>query len=239
MKITIFGERCSGTNWLEYLLVNNFECEMVWDAGYKHWFAYKDHDKIISQNSDVIYFGIVRNPIDYFMSFYEKKHNQPEERTRSIISFLFKEFYSIETDPKSLNYNKEIKKNGVLVDRNQNGCRYKNIFELRSQKCKFLFKKMPQITKNYFFIKYEDLKKEPEIKLQEVSDLFNFKKKFDNFYIEKKYVYKPAEGVDLSFHKNWICKENYSVKPRIRKNIIENIDKKIEQEMGYMNIGFV
>ena len=39
-KVTIYGERCSGTNYLENLLLLNFDIEIVWDYGSKHFFGF-------------------------------------------------------------------------------------------------------------------------------------------------------------------------------------------------------
>lgn len=36
-KVTIYGERCSGTNYLEELLTENFDVTLVWDYGWKHF----------------------------------------------------------------------------------------------------------------------------------------------------------------------------------------------------------
>jgi hypothetical protein len=41
-KVTIYGERCSGTNYLEQLLIKNFDVEVVWTYGWKHFFGFTD-----------------------------------------------------------------------------------------------------------------------------------------------------------------------------------------------------
>ena len=42
MKVTIYGERCSGTNYLEALLKLNFDVQIVRNYGSKHFFGFKD-----------------------------------------------------------------------------------------------------------------------------------------------------------------------------------------------------
>ena len=32
-KVTIYGERCSETNYLEQLLINNFDIDITWKYG--------------------------------------------------------------------------------------------------------------------------------------------------------------------------------------------------------------
>ena len=38
-NITIYGERCSGTNYLEQLIINNFNCSVTYNYGWKHFFG--------------------------------------------------------------------------------------------------------------------------------------------------------------------------------------------------------
>ena len=44
-KFTIYGERCSGTNYLQNLVNDNFEIELTWEYGWKHFFGFQD-DKL-------------------------------------------------------------------------------------------------------------------------------------------------------------------------------------------------
>ncbi len=65
-KVTIYGERCSGTNYLEELLLLNFDIELTWEYGWKHFFGYND----LSNTDDVLFIGIIRNLPDWLNSFY-------------------------------------------------------------------------------------------------------------------------------------------------------------------------
>ena len=71
-----------------------------------------------------------------------------------IDKFLNKEFYSInDHDHGYCTYSKEL-----MNDRNiYTGKRYKNIFELRHTKIKWLLEDLPNTVKHYIFIRYEDL----------------------------------------------------------------------------------
>lgn len=46
LKFTIFGERCSGTNFLEKAILENFELEMTNEYGWKHFWGYSDYSII-------------------------------------------------------------------------------------------------------------------------------------------------------------------------------------------------
>lgn len=144
MKVTIFGERCSGTNYLEQLLVSNFDVEIIWSYGWKHFFGFDN----LSNSDDVLFIGIIRNLTDWVNSLYREKHNLPSDLTENIDTFLSNTFYSVE-----YNGTEEI-----MYDRNlYTKERYKNIFELRYIKNKFLIETMPKSVKNFILITYDEL----------------------------------------------------------------------------------
>ena len=144
-KFTIFGERCSGTNYLENIIKSNFEIEITWKYGWKHFFGFKNYD-----NSDnVLFIGIIRNPFDWINSLFLDKHHLAPHLRDNIQSFLNKEFWSIH-DKSNLGE--------IMEDRNiLTKERYKNIFELRAIKNKYLLEILPTKVKNYIIIRYEDL----------------------------------------------------------------------------------
>jgi hypothetical protein len=142
-KITIYGERCSGTNYLEKIMLLNFNVEIIWKYGWKHFFGFSD----MSNCDDVLFIGIIRNLEDWINSLYREKYHLPLELTENIESFLNNSFYSIYEDG-----------NEIFQDRNiETKERYKNIFELRHIKNKFLVETMPSLVKNYCLITYDDL----------------------------------------------------------------------------------
>lgn len=142
-KVTIFGERCSGTNYLEELLIKNFDVEITWEYGWKHFFGFNNF-----KNSDnVLFLGIIRNVNDWINSFYRQPHHLPKALIENEDTFLNNEFYS--------EYNNGAE---IMIDRNiETNERYKNIFELRHIKNKFLIETMPKLVKNYLLIVYDDL----------------------------------------------------------------------------------
>ena len=142
-KYTIYGERCSGTTYLEQLINLNFDIEITWSYGWKHFFGFND----LSNTDDVLFIGIVRNLCDWVNSLYREKHHLKPEITKDTNSFLNNTFYSFHDN------NTEI-----MEDRNiETNERYKNIFELRHIKNKFLIETMPKLVKNYLLITYDEL----------------------------------------------------------------------------------
>lgn len=175
-KVTIYGERCSGTNYLEELLTENFDVTLVWDYGWKHFFGFNE----LKNTDDVLFIGIVRNLHDWINSMYKKKHHLPKDNTKDVNSFLNNEFYSVDKD------NKEIMNDRNIYAKNS---RYKNIFELRHVKNKFLVKDMPKLVKNYLLITYDDL----------ASNFGNTMKKIKNYKLPVKSNIKFP--INISYYK--------------------------------------
>jgi len=139
-KVTIYGERCSGTNYLEELLLLNFDVEIIWSYGWKHFFGFND----LTNSDDVLFIGIVRNLEDWINSLYREKHHLSSSLTENIDNYLNSTFCSWNGD------------NEIMTDRNiETNERYKNIFELRHVKNKFLVETMPKLVKNYCLVTYD------------------------------------------------------------------------------------
>jgi hypothetical protein len=142
-KVQIYGERCSGTNYLQELITNNFDVKITWEYGWKHFFGFRD----LTNSDDVLFIGIIRSLDDWVNSLYREKYHLPPELTENEHSFLTYEFYSIYEN-----------NNEIMDDRNIETLeRYKNIFELRHVKNKYLIETMPKLVKNYILITYEEL----------------------------------------------------------------------------------
>jgi hypothetical protein len=87
---TIYGERCSATNYLEELISLNFDVDINWNFGWKHFFGFNNFN-----NSDnTLFIGIVRNPYDWINSLYRDQHHLPRDFI-NIEKYLKNEFYSI------------------------------------------------------------------------------------------------------------------------------------------------
>ena len=151
---TIYGERCSGTNYLENIININFDVKITWEYGWKHFFGFQDNT--LKNSDDTLFICIVKNLPDWINSFYRDMHHLPLRHKNNISEeekideFLNKEFWST-YDGES--YDKEI-----TDDRNMYaGERYKNIFELRHTKIKWMLEDLPNKVKNCIFIRYEEL----------------------------------------------------------------------------------
>ena len=213
----IYGERDSGTNLLEAIFTGNsfyhkqesaaFSIPQSKDYGWKHWFGFNSED-IQKEGQNTLFLGIVRDPYDWIIALFKKKHHIPPINY-SIDNFLLGEWYSIDHKKSSPTYGRE-----VLGDRNwKTGERYKNIFELRKTKLEYLLDKMPQLAQYYKLIRYEDLCVNHNEFLEQISNTYN-----------------------LSFNKNYLKpkpKQHYPLQSKIVKIINDNIDWDVEQQVGY------
>ena len=70
-KVQICGERCSGTNYLQKLLEDNFDVEIVWELGWKHF------PMRIPVPDDLYVICISRNVHDWVGSMLKHRHHVP------------------------------------------------------------------------------------------------------------------------------------------------------------------
>jgi hypothetical protein len=214
-RTQIFGERCSGTNYLEILLKTNFEdIEITWDYGWKHFFPI-NIDK--NNHDDCLFIVIFRNPYDWLSSF----HNNPYHVDQSLKNLTFSDFirkewkcvYNKESATKEddPNFGKE-----MMHERNpETGERFKNILEMRNYKVK-AFLSLEEEVLNYAKFRYEDLRDNPNI-LKGLSEEFKLKLKGNNIvnytkYKTTKQIYQPKEYPPISFVDKFYIRRNLDLR---------------------------
>uniref|UniRef100_A0A6C0LM63 Uncharacterized protein n=1 Tax=viral metagenome TaxID=1070528 RepID=A0A6C0LM63_9ZZZZ len=159
-KFTIYGERCSGTNYLERLIENNFEASVTWEYGWKHFFGF-DQDKL-KGSGDTLFICIVRDIDSWMNSFFRNMYHLPLKYKKIPMEdkktpFLNDEIWSFDEKIKNYSGNKFASRE-ILEDRNMyTGNRYQNIFELRHTKLKYMMEDLPNKVRNCILIRYEDL----------------------------------------------------------------------------------
>lgn len=214
-NIQIYGERCSGTNYLENLLTINFEVSIKWNYGHKHFFGFTD----LKNSDDTLFVCIIRNPFTWINSLFQKPWHLQNELLKKN-NFLNKSFWSYTNNLKTSNQEE------ILTDRNiYTNEKYKNIFEARKIKTKFLLNDLPTKVKNYIFIKYEDLLNNFEETMNKLKDK-ELKIKSNKF----------PENTDQYKKENKKYVENKTI-IFTEKEILNNIDFDIELEksLGYIN----
>jgi hypothetical protein len=233
-NFAILGERCSGTNFLEESIINNFNLSYTSEYGNKHFFCYNNY-----MNSDnTLFIGIIRNPIYWINSFSRELHHVPEINRKNLNNFLFNEFYSVEDKINIENanmYNENIIFNNKLYTHKYKvnlkdlnyitGKKYKNIFELRKVKNNFLLHVMPKKVKNYILINYEELLFNYKNVLENIKERFNLQQMQNDFIENKKY--KKSNTY------NFVQQRKILLSPSTVLTIWENLDKEQENLLGY------
>lgn len=212
---TIYGERCSGTNFLLHALEDNFELEFSCIYAWKHFFGHYQFN-MSNEENETLFIGIIRNPIDWIDSFYNKMHHIPIENRKNISAFLFNPFYSVYE-----NSSKEIMEDRNILTQD----RYKNIFQLRYIKNNYLINEMPKLVKNYLLIRYEDLRDNYNKVLEFIGKKFNLKRKNEKF--KKIDTYKGN-------NKTIYFKKPLELNKKTINLIKQNLNKEQENNIGYI-----
>jgi len=210
-KFTIYGERCSGTNYLEQMIQNNFNISVTWDYGWKHYFGFYNFIKS-AEEDDTLFICIVRNPFDWIHSFFKSQHHL-------IHTDNFEEF--VKRPIVSLN-------DSTIIEEDKNyltGKYYNNIFELRFYKNYYLLNILPKKVKNYIFIRYEDLLNDHINVMSNIQEIFNLSLK--NEQITNVSYYKSIENSLFS-------KKKYTMSLYNKILLIKNLNKKQECKLKYI-----
>jgi hypothetical protein len=206
---TIYGERCSGTNYLENLILKNFDVKITWKYGWKHFFGFND----LHNSKQTLFICIVREIHSWMNSFFREKHHLKIKNQKKLSKeekkkiFLNDQFYSVIEN-----------EDEIMKDRNMyTKKRYKNIFELRHTKIKWMLEDLPHKVDNYIFIRYEDLLNNFEKTMTKIKNIglkIKDPKKFpENVYTYKKEKYKKYRIK----HENFITKKEILNHPSFKK----------------------
>ncbi len=199
-KFTIIGERHSGTNWLERILVSRLQLPLTWEYGSKHFINPSPNH--LASGDDTLFVCITRNIYDWIGGFFRLPHHVDKSLTNNLHDFLLYEWKS------------------DIIDKNYwTNKPYKNIFELRKSKLEFIHTLLPYIVQNIVVTRYEDLCVDPEILVSFISDNFGINKTDYKYYRWTKPKPKPSYLFDrdileiINHNTNWHIEQyfNYSM----------------------------
>lgn len=169
-KFTIYGERHTGTKFLEQSITSTFSLNVTYFFGFKHWLGFCKPETITYKDRGTLFFGTTRHPYDWLNSFFNLPHHVPRENRNTFEHFLLNEWYSVNSQ-----------KQEITQDRNFNTpyphTKYKNIFDLRKNKLKYLTLVMPEIAKNYVLVSYEFMTAHHEQFINLISNRFHLIKR--------------------------------------------------------------
>lgn len=178
----VFGERCSGTNFLEHLIVNNFRERCVYHYGWKHGIpmmpAIWPHSLILV---------IVREPVEWLLSL----HRTPYEAYLPLIGCSFSEFIRQEWEAESrpgiqgwekwgMRQDGKLKGEIFQLDRHPLfGRRFVNALEMRTVKAQAMLG-FRHRAGNLAILRFEDLLTDPALFLTSLGKCFQLRSKRTN-----------------------------------------------------------
>jgi hypothetical protein len=225
VNFTIYGERSSGTVFLEEAITKNFDLPVIWYYDWKHFFGTYDFD---TDNANVgeegnaidntIFIGIVREPVAWLHSFSKNLQYVPE-CNHPLTNFLNDPFYSAAKDGDQ----------EIIIQEDVNYItkeRFKNIFELRKIKNDFLMNVVRTKVSNYVLITYENLLNDYDNTLDQIKNAFNLVKTHDEY--EK--IVNHTNGAEVFTGERTIDFSRETI-----DDIWSKLDVAQEAQLGYSN----
>lgn len=148
--VQLFGERHSGTNWLQNLIEKNFRAEIQWKYGFKHWLP----DESLAGDNETAFIAMFRNPLDWIRAMHRKPYHAPFHVDNSMQEFLTREWTSYYGSEWKSENRFEIATEENLIER------FRDVFELRAVKNRSFLRVGEQVQR-FVWIRYEDLCSDP------------------------------------------------------------------------------
>jgi hypothetical protein len=215
---SILAERCSGSIFVQYALLRNFNIEYK-KCQEKHFFGFSEDVFTDNDADETLFIFVIRNPIDWIDSYFKRLHHVPEENRKNIQNFINNEWYSVyEIDP--------IKNTEIMEDRNMfTGNRYKDIFELRKKKTEYLLNVFKNKVNNFLVLRYEDMRDSYDLTLESIKEKFQLEKRNQDYVPIPKY----KGTYDALYYKKPII-----ISEDIIDEIKKRLDKVQEENLGYL-----
>jgi hypothetical protein len=236
-KIQIFGERCSGTNYLESLVSTNVRnAEIGWEFGWKHFFPHGDP----AAAADTVFLVIYRHPFRWLQSLHRNPwHVAPHLRGRSFAEFIRSEWMCVydessNTPPSDPRYGQE-----MLFERDpRTGERFANVLHLRSAKIR-AWQAIGEQTPRFLFLRYEDLDAQPERALRTIQERLGLQMRRrlqiptgykGKMSLKQRVKYAWSGGTKGGFQRP----QYTEIAAQDQAFIVQNLDLRLEHEIGYL-----
>lgn len=169
-RIQIYGERCSGTNFLEQLLVGNLRSVPVCrDYGWKHGFPSPG----VETAEDCLFLVVYRNPFDWLRSLHRRPfHAAPPLRRISFSDFIRREWWCVWDEQARRPPGHEMHGLEMMSERDpQTGERFPDVLRLRTAKIRN-WEGLRARASHTEYVRYEDLAASPSRYLESLSGRF-------------------------------------------------------------------
>ncbi|MBN3036280.1 MAG: hypothetical protein JW861_11910 [Bacteroidales bacterium] len=182
-KVKIYGERNSGTIYLEWLINKNLDVriEEGFEYGWKHRMA-PDKDELSDElKKNVVFLCIVKNPYSWLLSIHKRPYQHEVLKELSFTEFI--------------RYSYGDYRNPVVMWNTKN----------RS------YLAMADYVEHHAMICYEDLLREPKERLEEIAVKFGFEK--PGLFRNIQNILTNSHGINKQrFHSDYYLKERWRVK---------------------------
>lgn len=221
-RIQIFGERCSGTHYLEHLLRDNLiSTNIQWDFGWKHFF----HSGPVEEADNCLFVIIYRDPFDWVRSIHKRSHFAAAELKRiSFSRFIRKEWHCIWNEHSDITKSNPLYHTEMLFERDPvTGQRFANVIRLRSAKIRD-WESLRRKAQHTYYLNYEALLESPQQHIEHLSETFKLRRAagFNAVTSYKGLGKKPYEK-----------KEYPAIGARDIAHIVTELDNELERCAGY------
>jgi len=175
-RVQFFAERCSGSNYVEALLLQNTHLYQDLAYGWKHfpvWVGFSEGTSdfhTLAHSENCLFVVVFRDPYDWLRSF----HLQPHHSAGSLRKLNFSKFIraSWVMDPKDPCALAERAKYPLTDKDPLTGKDFKNPMKLRTAKIQTMLR-MKDKVHHIYYIHYEVARRYPKQMLEEIAKIFS------------------------------------------------------------------
>ena len=154
--MVLFGERSSGTKYLQKIMETNFDCDFSNQPTHKHFFGHTD----LTPYRDSLFVCVVRAPLPWLNSFYRNPWHLLPHNARPVSAFLRSPVRSYEQGRSAgvLQQTGDINAGEIMEDRGIDTRRpYRSVLALRNRKLRYMLDDLPRLVPRVIVVRYEDL----------------------------------------------------------------------------------
>ncbi|RJE86491.1 hypothetical protein D3P04_07130 [Paracoccus onubensis] len=229
MDYQVFGERCSGTNYLDQILNENFKIKAVHHYGWKHGFP--TMPGIWRQSLCVV---ITRAPFDWLRRFYRTPYEMdPNMSELGFSEWIRSPWHSI-CRPRIQGWEKwgmqfipNLGRHPLQLDRHPiEGRAFSSVCEMRTLKYRAWFG-LKNRASNFLFIRYEDLNRDPVGLLSDIQSTFQLECRNDS-------IRDTIERADPPIaHRRDLRRDVGEISAEDRSFVLTQLDPELEARLGY------
>lgn len=220
---SIVGERCSGTNYLNFLMKKNVNLSETQKFGWKHGFQLPKKNTIVN---DTLCIFIIRNVYDWIRSIDKLRWHANKSVCEKNFTEMIRFPWESSIDGAFGTWLDEGRKGQkIKSDLDDNGNYHPTPLDMRNYKTK-KFLQLQHNFKHFYVINYDQLNKNPEKIIREMCQKFNInvKRNFEN------HIYRKGSNIKFTPKKyDTLTKNNLDF-------INSKIDWNTENLLGFKSI---